>query len=518
MAKSRSQILGTEGAVIFGDEASSSLGQNLSYLEAIEQRRRQQAQQQAQERARSWRDNMLKADNNTLWRDEIGASEQAHITQGIELMNQGIDPYTSLDPRAQQYRSDRQRIMDMRNVRAQRETEWNDLNKAIRKDGPDVYRPEDIQALQDYVGGSFSDIYENNTPIPSLRKRFSVTDALKGVRPVVQNTEVTEGNVRRTTQGVDVPATERVVLANLSRTPEGQEYLSTISMGVPIPELRNAPSTLDETKELVEGIYDSEPSIREQLAANGIVSKSDPRFQEYVDSEAQRRLNAKRNFDRELGTMVESISGGITTRDTSRPDYTEENQQRARRAESRSIARFQKYMSGKGGSGDDDEDEDGFSNGYIPYQSEFDGNESTVVNTPAMNSKNVKIPSARVSTTEAWDLSSGGQRENPKRVMKGDISRLADVPVHKRTGRVVQEDYANNFPGEIEWKKVAVLSTKSQSGVDKDYFVPASAIQENLTKSQKDIYKKFMGKKVPQRPTQSNQQLRIPQQYRGALD
>lgn len=501
MAKSQGQSLGTRGAVIFGDQASSGLERNLSYIEQADRRRQQEAAAQAQRLSQSWRDNALKADSGNLWREEIGAAEQQHINKGIELRNKGIDPYNSLDPRAQEFRLERQKVLDMRARRSALENDWNIQNKAIRTN-MEKYRPEDIEAFNNFVANTpFSEVYSNNLEIPRLRERFNVTTEIKDINPVLTGGTVIEGNEKVTRKSIDRPATERSILGRLNSTDNGREYLQTISGGFSIPELRNAPSTIEDTEKLVIGLYDSDPSIRESLAVNGIVSKEDPRFQEYVQSESQRRLNAKINFERELGNLVDSRIEGVTETESRTPDYTAEDRAWSRESRNMQRTRFAERNNTKSsGGGGSDEDSGEFRKGYIPYQG-FQGGKQVVVNAPMEDSRNVKIPASRISTTEAWDLSKGGERFNPKRVLKGDVSRLGQVPVQKDNGVLVQEDWANANPDKVDWKKVAVISTKSATGADKDYLVPASSIQENLTKGQEAVYSEFMS-----RPTKKSTQ------------
>lgn len=510
MAK-QAQSLGTRGAVIYGDEASSSLQQNLGYIAQADQQRQREAQARAQQLAQSWRDNALKADSGTLWRDEIGGIEQEHVNKGIQLINSGIDPYNSLDPRAQEYRLERQRILDMRARRSALEKDWNTQNTAIRTN-PNKYRPEDIETFNSFVATTpFSQVYQENIEIPRLRERFDVTAAIKDINPVLTGGTVIEGNEKITRKNVDKPATERAILGRLNSSDSGREFLQSISGGFSVPELRNAPNTIEETEKLVVGLYDSDPTIRETLAVNGIVSKQDPRFQEHVQSEAQRRLQAKQNFEEQLGALVDSRMEGFTETETRTPDFTMLREEDRRRGVAQRDTRFsERNMTRSSGSGGSSDDIGEFRDGYIPYKG-LENGESVTVQAPIKDSRNVKIAASRISTPAAWDLSKGGKRINQKQVMKGDVSRLGVVPVSKSDGRLVQENYANSNPDKVEWKKMALITTKNSNNNDVDYLIPADAIQENLTKSQKSIYDEFMNR--PSGAKQSNKTNKI-----GILD
>src|SRR5690606_10766143 len=127
------QILPTAGAVIFGNQNDNLLSNTIGMIEKDRQRVAQQRVQEAQKLANSWRQNMLSASSGRLWSDEIAKIEQDHVMKGEQLMAQGVDPYSSTDPRAVQYRQERMQVENMQNFRKGMEAEYKAINDVVRR-------------------------------------------------------------------------------------------------------------------------------------------------------------------------------------------------------------------------------------------------------------------------------------------------------------------------------------------------------------------------------------------------
>lgn len=492
------QILPTRGAVIFGDNSQNLINTTLSALEKNRQNQILQEQKKAQQLANSWTKNMLSASSGRLWSDDIGKIEQSHIAEGEQLMSAGIDPYSSTDPRAVKYRSDRANVENMRAYREGVEKEYNALNNVIRKD-ISKWNPSDLNKLNEFISGSkFEDVYSQNQPLPQVRQNFNVQDSLKSFRaPMKEEVEVVDG-IKSTKKYVDRNEAESGIISRLGQTPGGAEYLSKLTGGFTIPQLKNAPDNIEGITKLIDGSYDSNPALREQLATQGIVSKADPRYNQFIQQEAQNMFNAKTNYDTEMDGLISNVSGGTTVKDSRTPDYSAAREKRAQEASQQSkqrlamsVVRFNERFLEKPSSrksGDDsynprDKEE-------LAYGSSNEMKKTTMNGFTKFGSNNVDFIG-----NGAIDLRTGEPMPNVP-VRSGNVVALGSVPVNKATGRLMSAEDVKANPENVVMKKMALTESKSSVGNFKNQaLVPAENLPDNMPKN--TLYKNFMNSSVP---------------------
>lgn len=477
------QILPTAGAVIFGN--NDNIVPNA--INMIEQQRQQQAQQktrEAQQLANSWRQNMLSASSGRLWSNEIAQIEQNHLAKGEQLMAEGVDPYSSSDPRAVQYRQERMQVENMQNFRKGVEAEYKAINDIVRRD-PNKWRPEDLNSLNDFISGnSFEEVYEQNMSLPTVRQRFDVADSLRGYRAPVRNETITQGGRTITDQFVDREEAERGILSRLSSTPGNESFMQELTGGFTPSQLRNAPDDIEGSQRLIEGFYDTNPAFREELALQGITSKSDPRFNEAIETEARNLLDAKQNYNQQMDDLISQVSGGITTRRTEKPDYTEERERRA-------VIRFNERNMNKSSSSGSS----GTSSSYTPSNKEYlaytDYN-GRMAKTPMEGFTNFNANNVEFIGNNVVDLETG-QLIPDRSVMSGTVVALGHVPSGRNNRTLAQENFAKKNPQNVEWRKMALIeSSENEFGTSrkKQYLVPAELLPDNMPKA--DLYNQFM--------------------------
>lgn len=486
------QILPTAGAVIFGNENSNILGNTIGMIEKKRQTDAQNRVRQAQQLANSWRQNMLSASSGRLWSDEIAKIEQDHVMKGEQLMAQGIDPYSSTDPQAVAYRQERMQVENMQNFRKGIEAEYKAINDVVRRD-PNKWDASDINKLNEFISGNkFQDVYEQNMGLPTVNQRFNVADALKGYRAPVKSETVVEGGEKKSTTYVDRNEAEQGVLSRLSQDPRGEQYLNEITGGFSVSQLRNAPDTLEGATQLMTGFYDSNPQFREELAKQGITSKSDPRFQEAMNTEAQQLLSAKQNYQQQMDSLISSVSGGITTKNTVTPDYTEAREQRARSQYQMQVTRFnERHMNKSSSSGSSSSNEQV---SYSPSNKEYVayGSGNKMAKAPMYGFTKFNANGVEFIGNNVIDLETG-QLVPDQAVRSGTVVALGVVPSGKNNRTLSQENFAKENPGNVEWRKMALVeSTETGIGGSRkvQYMVPAENLPDTMPK--KALYDKFM--------------------------
>lgn len=479
------QILPTMGAVVFGNQTQDLLP---NVIQQQEQRRlleAQQRQKEAQAMADSWRNNSLKASQGMLWNDEFAQVEQAHLNEGLNLQSRGIDPYTSMNPQAVKYREDQARIQAMQGARKGLEKQYVAINNIIQKD-PNKFRSEDVKALQDFVSGkTFEDVYKQGLQLPQVRQRFNVQDAIKG-SAVPFTTRVVENGVEREQQGVDGGATRRTILSRLNSTPDGQEYLAEITGGFTPAQLEQAPNTIEGARSLADGFYDSNPQFREQLALQGVTSKEDPRYGQFIDQFANNLIQSKARYESTLNNMVDQVSGGVRVVNNTKPNYAEARERRDRAKYQMQVTRFNERNLDKSSSG---------GGSYNPSSFETiafgDDTESVMKKAPMygftkFNAKNVSFIGNGIIDLET------GQRVMDSSTKSGDVVALSNVPVDSNTGALLSDREAKNNQN-VQYKKMAVVLSpeKRASGtVQRQYMVPAELLPNNMAKP--ELYNQFM--------------------------
>lgn len=488
------QILPTRGAVIFGDQNQNVLRDTISQIQQQRDLEVQQRQRQAQQMAQSWQKNMLSASNGKLWSDQIGAIEQDHLKKGEQLMVQGIDPYTSLDPKAAAYRQERLEVEGMRKYREALEKEYNSLNNIIKSD-PSKWSSSDLNKLNEFVSGSkFEDLYKQNAQLPTVNQRFNPNTFFKG-SAVPFSKEVVEDGVKVIEKGVDRDATEKTILSRLVTDTSGmsKDFLNQLTSGYDVSQLKNIPDDFSSVRNLVDGFYDYNAQFREELAKQGITSKEDPRYQQALDIEAQDMINAKANYDSQMDNLISSISGGQTVSRVERPDYTEEDRRWNRESRNMQRTRFNERNNSSGsggrkGSGSDESYITG-DNVYVSYK----GGEgrAPLYDHVAFNTGS----EVEFIGNGTIDLSTGVESPD-KTTLSGVVVGLGNVPTTKATnGKVViaQENYSQRNPDKVKYEKMALVRTKVGSGSSsrtKEILVPAKNLPKTMSKDK--IYQQFM--------------------------
>lgn len=488
------QILPTAGAVIFGNQNDNLLSNTIGMIEQERQRTAQQRVQEAQKLANSWRQNMLSASSGRLWSDEIAKIEQDHVMKGEQLMSQGVDPYSSTDPRAVQYRQERMQVENMQNFRKGMEAEYKAINDVVRRD-PNKWETADINKLNEFISGNkFNDVYEQNMGLPTVNQRFNVADAIKGYRAPVKSETVVEGGQEKSSTYVDRDEAEQGVLSRISQSPNSQEFMNRLTGGFSVSQLRNAPSDLEGATALMTGFYDTNPAFREELAKQGITSKNDPMFQQAMATEASELLSAKQNYEQQMDELISSVSGGITTKTTVKPNNTEANELRAQRREQREIVRFNerhlKKSSGGSGSSSESVSYSPSNKEYVAY-TDYNGKmaKAPMYGFTKFNANGVEFIGNNVVDLET------GQLVPDQAVRSGTVVALGVVPSGRNNRTLSQENFAKSNPDNVEWRKMALVeSTESGIGsksTKRQYMVPAENLPDNMPK--KTLYDKFMG-------------------------
>lgn len=501
------QPLSTRGAVIFGDNSQGIVNNAISVMDRNRQAQEARDARRAQQLANSWRQNMLTASSGRLWSDQLSKLEQEHISQGENLMASGIDPYSSVDPRAVQYRQERANIENMRAYRKGVETELNAINNVVRKD-INLWRTEDLDKLNEFISGTnINDAYSQNLTLPQVRRRFNIQDALKGYRAPMREEVRVENDQRITNKYVDRSEAETSIISRLGQTPGGAEYLANLTGGYSIPQLKNAPNDIEGTIQLIDNSYNSNPQFRERLAAQGIVSKSDPRYTDFITQEAQNMLAAKNNYETEIDGLIGQVSGGTTVKDSRVNDYTRQREERAQRNENRAntrlnmqITRFNERHMDKGKSTANASSYTANANEELAYGSNDSMKKTNLRGYTKFNANNVEFIG-----NGAIDLRTGQPLPNVP-VRNGTVVALGQVPVNKNTGALMSESEAKNNPSVVNWKKMALTESKSSVGNFKNQsLVPAESLPANMPK--KDLYEKFMNANIePPRVTAPVQQ------------
>lgn len=483
------QVLPTKGAVIFGEQDNSLLTNTINNIETEQKRNDLLKQKEVQQLADSWRSNMLKASSGKLWADQIGEIEQAHLNTGQQLVSKGIDPYRSNAPEAIQYRNEQMKIESIQNFRKAMETEYNSLNNVIKKD-VDAWDPEDLKKLNEFVSGSkIDEIYQQNAALPTVRKRFDINNTLRGYRaPVKQETVVKDG-LETSQSYVDRDEAERGILGRLSdpNNPGAARYLSDLTSGYNVNTLRNLPATKDGIQSLLDGQYDANASLRETLAQQGITSKEDPRYQQYLETESQNLMQAKDKYTQDMDSLISSVSGGITTRSTSKPNYTEQREADRRRGVAQRDTRFNERNSSSSGGSESSGSYNPSAKEYVTYRGRGGTGKAPLYGYTKFNANSVEFLGNNMI-----DLTTG--KKAPDRTsVSGTVVGLGNVPVNKEYGTVVQENYALNNPDKVRWEKRALVEVNEKVGSSakkKQYLVPASSLPDNMPKG--NMYKEFM--------------------------
>ena len=271
-------------------------------------------------------------------------------------------------------------------------------------------------------------------------------------------------------------------MSRLNQSPGGQEYLSSITGGYTPSQLRNAPDDLQGASRLIEGFYDSNPTFREELATMGITSKNDPRYSQVIQEEAQNLLGSKQRYNQEIEGLIDQASGGVRTSNKVTPDYTEARERRAQRAEVRAAQRFnERFMTRSSGSGSSSEESYSPSRKeYIAYGDEGSMGKAPVYGYTPFNASNVEFVGNGMIDLET------GKAAPDQAVVSGTVVALGNIPSGKNNRALSKENFAIDNPGNVYWRKMALVEAKEGSGslaIKKQYLVPVENLPNNIKNS-----------------------------------
>lgn len=486
---SRGYAMPAEGAVVYGDmPALQALPQGIQNVANARLANQQQQQAEAQRVAQMWRDNELEAADGQLWSNQLGSIEQKHIQEGQQLMQEGINPYESMDPRAVKYRRERRNIEGLRAYRGATEKSYVGLMQEMRKN-PDKYDPESVQALQDWISqGNVEDYYRSGAQLPGLQARFDVNDALKGFTAPTSVQTRTENNRKITDTSIDRSAAERAIIGRIMSSPGGMRQLERITGGLPVQDVLSAPETLEENVAMYNALYEGDPQFRTALASQGINSQDDPRYRQVVENAAQRRVQAKQALNQQMDNWVSMSSSGLKLGRSETPDFTEANYRERVLSRQLSERREARLAAGETPQQASEEPVD-LMIPYGPYNPE--GNQPQV---QARNYIPMSIPNRNFVGSEAIDLYTGRPTQIGESSADYSIVGVTQVPVSKNPitggvpkGSLVQPGFASANPNSVEWKEVVHVT----KGDGEDYFVDINRLPKNLTKDQKALVDRF---------------------------
>lgn len=338
MAKYNSVPLGQAGtgsAYVLGENTA------LPVFQRDIERQRLKREEQAQNIAKSYRDNILKASSGQLFSRELGDLEQKHIQQGYEFAKQGWDVYNpnpnnkaQMDAAAK-YAEDRRTIENLRAYRKGIEDNFNEGNAILSRAVEGEYDPNIIAERNRMVSqGSLVDLYNRGATLPQLSKRFNPQAILKGVTaPTILEKETKNGMIVEN-KYLDKPTAENVVLSTIANQPSGINYLNNITGGLPFEEIQRMPNTLEEIKSRIVEDYVGSPENLALLAANQI-KVGTPQFDALVNEKSQQVYAAKKNLNSFIDSGVNQISKGLNLQVKKTPEISAAQKQSLKNAEIR---------------------------------------------------------------------------------------------------------------------------------------------------------------------------------------
>lgn len=494
-------ISGTGDAVVYNFDAAQNFIPQFQQFQQNQLRNQQLRDQQMQRQAASFRENMLNASSGRLWAPEIGEMEQQHIRKGIQLRQQGIDPYNSFDPRALNYQQEQREIESYQNYRKSLESEFNKNIQQLRTADLGEYDPESISQLMNFPSTtSLRDAYTRGVSLPQLRKAFRPDEVLKGVKANTIPIDVTEGNIRRTGTELDRPGTERAIISTILSAPGGTEFMNRLTNGIRPADLRNIPSSVQENVDDIIQEYSGNPQLRDQFARDfGITGPDQEGFRQVANTIAQTRVQAKQNYDNWINSQIDRAASGLKLGVSEQPDFRMENQQMAR--ERLALAR-QSSNRAQARLGNKESSDSGSAQAVgqdlvLPYGPSTAGGRS---NFTARNYTPVGSAGGKnFAGSPAIDLNTGRPVPALEPSDKYSIVGLTEVPLLKlgqgqRTsndipsGSIVTDDFASKNPNNVEWRPMIHVK-----GEYDDYMVPVDRMPGDLTKTQKSLFNSFKG-------------------------
>lgn len=473
-----------EGAVVYGDmPALQALPVGIQNVANARLANQQQQQAEAQRIAQMWRDNELEAADGQLWSNQLGSIEQKHIQEGQQLMQEGINPYESMDPRAVKYRRDRRNIEGLRAYRGATEKSYVGLMQEMRKN-PDKYDPESVKALQDWISqGNVEEYYRSGAQLPGLQARFDINDALKGFTAPTSVQTRTENNRKITDTSIDRPAAERAIIGRIMSSPGGMRQLERITGGLPIQDVLSAPETLEENVAMYNALYEGDPQFRAALASQGINSQDDPRYRQVVENAAQRRVQAKQALNQQMDNWVSMSSSGLKLGRSETFDDSQERLNIAKQQLALSRQREARLEKEANESGTKDVSYRGTIS--VPVGSETSGTSGTVTLRNAINLNNTEVT---MPGGDAFDMNSMKPLRNTPSI-SGKIVVIGLAPYDATTGYLLTDEQAKNNPN-VEYRKSAQIKLGGEYG--RDVTIPAEKLPAALSGPKQKIVNSFL--------------------------
>lgn len=127
-----------------------------------------------------------------LHQNEVQGSIDSHADEGANLIAEGLDPFSSNDPRADKWRRSHAKIAAMSQASKDMEKTWMATRAEIEGDKEAEYLPQDIAAFTEfYEKNSLSDIVSKGLQPPILRKRNADLNAFGEVGKLMKEFNAT---------------------------------------------------------------------------------------------------------------------------------------------------------------------------------------------------------------------------------------------------------------------------------------------------------------------------------------
>ncbi len=323
---------GTGSAFILGNsQAANQFVANQARNQQIAYQNELAKQKLAAEQAALWDKNALKVAGGLYWKPEFDQRSQEHIQRGIQLRQQGINPYAIdySNPEkaqlAQDYLLERQAILRDDANRKALETEIGKRFQAIQAN-PSKYDPEYIQQINKIVETPYSQVA--NQPLPTPMEAFNVDrDLVAKLDPVTFQTSKVVGNTKMDERKMLEEPTKRNIETLIADTETGKRWIKR-QTGLTPSEARDVPNTFEENKKDLLKRYKGDPQLREQLAAQYGITGEGQELDDLLNVQAQQRVQAKQAYNSVINQYTELARGKANEFLKTNPDYSLRNQQR----------------------------------------------------------------------------------------------------------------------------------------------------------------------------------------------
>lgn len=285
--------------------------------------------------AKSYQDNILKAQAGRLWNPEISALNNEHIKQGIEYRKQGFDIYNP-DPNSpsqmdayENYMLDRQKLLNLNEQQKAYNTNFNKRMEQYNAN-PDKYTPESLQAINDFVSkNKFRDILDNGMEIPNLEEVFDLNkEVISKIHPTSIRESVVDKDGTKTDQtNPNVPAIQYQVEGNFAANPRAKANIEK-KIGMPITDLLRTIDR-DEIRKALDDQYRTDPDKRKLLPSAGITTFEGDKYQKFLDAQADKQVQAETAYKTEVEDVTRTIAAKVNPQYAESFDFRYNAEQRA---------------------------------------------------------------------------------------------------------------------------------------------------------------------------------------------